>query len=75
MKASATVKPAPGAKVIRTLSASSLARAGGGHDLAAHIATAAYFKAQARGFEPGHDTDDWLAAEAELCRPAGQTLQ
>ncbi|MDP9088216.1 MAG: DUF2934 domain-containing protein [Pseudomonadota bacterium] len=30
------------------------------------IATAAYFKAAARGFAPGYDTEDWLAAEAEL---------
>lgn len=31
-----------------------------------HIATAAYFRAQARGFSPGHELEDWLAAEAEL---------
>lgn len=31
-----------------------------------HIATAAYFKAEARGFLPGQDLDDWLAAEAEF---------
>jgi hypothetical protein len=29
------------------------------------IAINAYLKAQARGFEPGHELDDWLAAEAE----------
>lgn len=29
------------------------------------IAIAAYFKAQARGFAPGHEMEDWLAAEAE----------
>jgi hypothetical protein len=32
----------------------------------AAVATAAYFRAQRRGFEPGHELDDWLAAEAEL---------
>ena len=32
----------------------------------AAIAEAAYFRAQRRGFEPGHELDDWLAAEAEL---------
>lgn len=32
----------------------------------ARIAEAAYFRAQKRGFEPGHELDDWLAAEAEL---------
>lgn len=28
-------------------------------------AECAYYKAEARGFEPGHEMDDWLAAEAE----------
>ncbi|OIR17578.1 hypothetical protein GALL_17960 [mine drainage metagenome] len=28
-------------------------------------AECAYFKAEARGFEPGHEMEDWLAAEAE----------
>jgi hypothetical protein len=31
-----------------------------------HVATAAYFKAEARGFEPGHELEDWLAAEREV---------
>jgi hypothetical protein len=30
-----------------------------------HIATAAYFKAEARGFQPGRELQDWLEAEAE----------
>ena len=29
------------------------------------IAEAAYYKAMSRGFEPGHEMEDWLAAEAE----------
>ena len=29
------------------------------------IAVLAYYKAQSRGFEPGHELEDWLAAEAE----------
>ena len=33
-------------------------------DLTRRIAEAAYYRAQARGFEPGHEMDDWLAAEA-----------
>ena len=33
---------------------------------AALIAEVAYFKAQSRGFEPGHEEEDWLAAEAEV---------
>lgn len=31
----------------------------------ARIAVSAYYKAQARGFEPGYELADWLAAEAE----------
>jgi len=30
------------------------------------IARAAYFRAQNRGFEPGDELSDWLAAEAEV---------
>lgn len=30
------------------------------------IALAAYFKAEARGFIPGHELDDWLDAEREV---------
>lgn len=29
------------------------------------IAQGAYFLAEARGFEPGHELDDWLAAEQQ----------
>jgi hypothetical protein len=32
----------------------------------AMIAENAYLRAELRGFAPGHDTDDWLAAEAEV---------
>lgn len=30
------------------------------------IATAAYFKAELRGFAPGHEAEDWQAAEGEI---------
>jgi len=30
------------------------------------IAELAYFRALKRGFEPGHELEDWLAAEAEI---------
>lgn len=39
------------------------------------IARAAYHRAQARGFEPGQDMEDWLQAEREIdaeSRDAGQ---
>jgi hypothetical protein len=33
------------------------------------IREAAYFMAEQRGFDPGHEIDDWLAAEAALHSP------
>lgn len=40
----------------------------------AMVRTAAYFRAQRRGFQPGYEWEDWLAAEAEVAsltqRPA-----
>jgi hypothetical protein len=30
------------------------------------IATAAYYRAESRGFLPGFETEDWLAAEREI---------
>ena len=30
------------------------------------VAEAAYYRAERRGFEPGRELDDWLAAEAEI---------
>ena len=43
---------------------------GRGSDLVqrhAMIAEAAYYCAQRRGFAPGHELEDWLQAEAEIC--------
>jgi len=36
-------------------------------DRDAGIAELAYFKAESRGFEPGHELEDWLEAEQEFC--------
>ncbi len=30
------------------------------------IAEAAYYRAERRGFAPGHEAEDWLAAEVEV---------
>ena len=30
------------------------------------IAEAAYFRAKQRGFEPGHELEDWVEAESEV---------
>jgi hypothetical protein len=35
-------------------------------DRRAMIAEAAYLRAEGRGFAPGHETEDWLAAELEV---------
>ena len=35
-------------------------------DVEGMIAVAAYFISAQRGFEPGHELDDWLAAEAQV---------
>jgi hypothetical protein len=32
------------------------------------VAKAAYFRAERRRFQPGHELEDWLAAEAEVDR-------
>jgi hypothetical protein len=41
-------------------------------DLNAKIAEIAYFKAEQRGFAPGHELDDWCAAEQEINIPTRQ---
>lgn len=35
-------------------------------DLQRWIAEAAYYRAERRGFQPGLETEDWLAVEAEI---------
>ena len=35
-------------------------------DREARIAEIAYLKAESRGFEPGHELEDWLEAEGEF---------
>ncbi len=35
-------------------------------DLTSLIATAAYLRAEQRGFEPGHELEDWLHAEKQV---------
>jgi len=32
----------------------------------AMISEAAYYFAESRGFEPGHELDDWLAAQEQI---------
>lgn len=51
------------ADIVRMAKVEAENRAHERHEL---IATAAYFRAQHRGFEPGHELEDWLAAEFEV---------
>jgi hypothetical protein len=59
------------ADVIRMVSAEVDKRAATVH---AMIADAAYFRAEKRGFEAGHEIEDWLAAEEEIARRIEQEL-
>ena len=36
------------------------------HEKRHMVAMAAYFRAERRGFAPGHEVEDWAAAEAEI---------
>lgn len=46
--------------------AASVASFVGPEQRAALIAEAAFFRAEKRGFAPGHEVEDWLAAESEV---------
>ncbi|MGZ8270829.1 MAG: DUF2934 domain-containing protein [Methylophilus sp.] len=35
-------------------------------EVRSRIAERAYYKAEARGYEPGHEIQDWIEAEAEI---------
>ncbi len=39
-----------------------------GEDKLSSIAVLAYYKAEARGYEPGHEMQDWLDAESEIMK-------
>lgn len=55
-------QPGPAESVQTAPSASSVADAA----RQKMISEAAYYRAQRRGFAPGRELDDWLAAEAEI---------
>lgn len=65
---SAAVKTLPAGKPGRAkrpvITASSLRLEGEDRQLL--IAEAAYFRAERRGFQPGRELEDWLAAEIEI---------
>lgn len=40
-------------------------------DVRRQIEEAAYYRAKQRGFEPGHELEDWIEAESEVMRRNG----
>jgi hypothetical protein len=44
-------------------------------DLRKLISDAAYFRAKQRGFQPGHELEDWIQAEAEVMHRIGSRPQ
>lgn len=64
--------PAPKARS-RKPKAAAASRSRNDDDRHASIARAAYLRSQSRGFQPGFELEDWLAAEAEVDqRPVGE---
>jgi len=65
-------KAGPAARKTAVKASAPAVAAGVGRD--EMVRTAAYFRAQRRGFAPGYEIEDWLAAEVEvrtLVEPAG----
>ena len=58
-------KPQPVAKTTTTRPAEQPSP----EDVRRRIEMTAYFKAKARGFAPGYELEDWLAAEREVKQP------
>lgn len=63
----AATKPAAAPAIARATVRPKPARAAiNGEDRYRMIAEAAYFRAEQRGFAPGHELADWLAAEIDV---------
>jgi len=74
-RAATTTEPAAAASVPleQPRIASKPAQAPGGEIRYRWIAHAAYLRAEKRGFAPGHEIDDWLAAEADFLAAHGMS--
>jgi hypothetical protein len=68
----AATPAAPKARTRKPRATASAARALNMEDRHSSIARAAYFRSQNRGFLPGFELEDWLAAEAEVDRRLGR---
>jgi hypothetical protein len=60
------VKPAARRTVTRNPAATAATRAVSAEARRAMIAERAYLRAERRGFAPGREAEDWLAAESEI---------
>jgi hypothetical protein len=65
----APAAPAPAAKVPKAKKTRPVIAAGAWREM---VATAAYYRAQARGFQHGSPEQDWMEAETELKRLLGK---
>lgn len=63
-KASSAGTSAPAKTPTRADASVQLSRA----ELEKLISEAAYYRAKQRGFQPGHELEDWIQAEAEVMR-------
>ena len=61
----APATPRPDTKA-STSTASSVRTEASSDDVRRQIAEAAYLRAKERGFEPGHELEDWVEAESEV---------
>lgn len=62
-KTKAQREPAPDHAIVRMAAVEAASRAVDRREM---IATAAYFRAERRGFEPGHELEDWYTAENDI---------
>jgi hypothetical protein len=65
-KANSTPKP-DGRNAAATITSNARAEASA-DEIRQLIAEAAYYRAKQRGFEPGHELEDWVQAESEVKR-------
>ena len=63
-----TTTPKPSSTTTRTPPRTAASVALTREELEKLISEAAYFRAKQRGFEPGHELEDWIQAEAEVMR-------
>jgi hypothetical protein len=66
LEACMTLKKTSKKESVNTIPAVDIKSKNDAEDRLYRIAVSAYYKAEARGYEPGHEIQDWLEAEAEI---------